>query len=141
MFINLKIPSKESIRFIKREQMWGMKSDLTQSNITVLATRENLENTLNLLDSEEKEFKNIKQVVPNFYVGRLDYIKCVFITNEFCVGNYCDCCGKSLNIFNRDKEINSLCKDCNSSKYILIYLENYKNNFYRMEHINLEYFE
>lgn len=141
MFTNLKIPSKESIRFIKREQMWGMKSDLTQSNITVLATRENLENTLNLLDSEEKEFKNIKQVVPNFYVGRLDWIKCVFIINKFCVGNYCDCCGKPLNIFNRDEEINSLCKDCNSLKYNSVYLNEYKNNFYSMEHINLEYFE
>ena len=141
MLINLKIPSKESIRFIKREQMWSMKSDLTESNITVLATRENLENTLNLLDNEEKEFKNIKQVVPNFYVGRLDGIKCVFITNEFCVGNYCDCCGKPLNIFNRDEEINSLCKECNFSKYNSVCLENYKTNFYPMEHINLEYFE
>ena len=57
--INIDVPSKESIRYIKREQMWGMKSDLTESNITVLAIRENLNNTLNLIFEGKDEYKII----------------------------------------------------------------------------------
>ena len=135
MFINIDIPSKESIRFIKREQMWGMKSDLTESNITVLAIRENLNNTLNLIFEDKDEYKIIK-VIDNFYLGRLDYIKFAYMENEFCAGNYCDCCGVPLNIFNRDDEINSLCKKCNSV-YNQIDLDKY-NTRYENIHINLE---
>ena len=138
MFINLKIPSKESIRFIKREQMWGMKSDLTDSNITVLSTRENLDNTLNLIFEKKDEY-NITKVITNFYLGRLDYIKFAYRENEFCAGNYCDCCGVPLNIFNRDEEINSLCKKCNS-KYNQLDFEKYDIRYENI-HINLEYFE
>ena len=95
MLINLKIPSKESIRFIKREQIFGMKSDLTDSNITVLSTRENLDNTLNLIFEKKDEY-NITKIITNFYLGRLDYIKFAYMENEFCAGNYCDCCGVVL---------------------------------------------
>ena len=59
--------------------------------------------------------------------------------NEFCAGNYCDCCGVPLDIFNRDDEINSLCKKCNSVSN-QIALDNY-NTKYENIHINLEYFE
>lgn len=138
MFINLKIPSKESIRFIKREQMWGMKSDLTDSNITVLSTRENLNNTLNLIFEYKDEYK-ITKVINNFYLGRLDYIKFAYMESEFCEGNYCDCCGTPLNIFNRDESINSLCKKCNS-KYNQLDFDKY-DIIYENIHINLEYFE
>lgn len=136
--INVDVPSKESIRFIKREQMWGMKSDLTESNITVLDTRENLNNTLNLIFKSKDEY-NLTKVIPNFYLGKLDYIKFAYMENEFCAGNYCDCCGVPLDIFNRDDEINSLCKKCNSV-FNQIALDNY-NTKYENIHINLEYFE
>lgn len=138
MFINIDIPSKESIRFIKREQIWGMKSDLTESNITVLATRDNLNNTLNLIFEDKDEYK-LTKIIPNFYLGKLDYIKFAYMESEFCAGNYCDCCGVPLDIFNRDDEINSLCKKCNfvSNQVALdIYDTRYENI-----HINLEYFE
>lgn len=138
MFINIDIPSKESIRFIKREQMWGMKSDLTESNITVLAIRENLNNTLNLIFEDKDEYKIIK-VIDNFYLGRLDYIKFAYMENESCAGNYCDCCGVPLNIFNRDESINSLCKKCNS-KYNQLDFDKYDTKYENI-HINLEYFE
>jgi hypothetical protein len=138
MFININIPSKESIRFIKREQMWGMKSDLTENNITVLSTRDNLNNTLNLIFEDKDEYK-ITKVINNFYLGRLDYIKFAYMENEFCAGNYCDCCGVPLNIFNRDESINSLCKKCNS-KYNQLDFDKY-NTRYENIHINLEYFE
>lgn len=138
MFINLKIPSKESIKFIKREQIYGMKSDLTESNITVLSTRDNLNNTLNLIFEDKDEYK-ITKVINNFYLGRLDYIKFAYMENEFCAGNYCDCCGVPLNIFNRDESINSLCKKCNS-KYNQLDFDKY-NTRYENIHINLEYFE
>ena len=59
--------------------------------------------------------------------------------NEFCAGNYCDCCGVVLNIFNRDEEINSLCKKCNS-KYNQLDFEKYDIRYENI-HINLEYFE
>lgn len=138
MLINLKIPSKESIRFIKREQIFGMKSDLTDSNITVLSTRENLDNTLNLIFEKKDEY-TITKIITNFYLGRLDYIKFAYMENEFCAGNYCDCCGVVLNIFNRDEEINSLCKKCNS-KYNQLDFEKYDIRYENI-HINLEYFE
>lgn len=138
MFINIDIPSKESIRFIKREQMWGMKSDLTENNITVLAIRENLNNTLNLIFEDKGEYKIIK-VMNNFYLGRLDYIKFAYMESEFCEGNYCDCCGVPLNIFNRDENINSLCKKCNS-KYNQLDFDKYDIRYENI-HINLEYFE
>lgn len=138
MFINLKIPSKESIRFIKREQIYEMKSDLTESNITVLSTRDNLNNTLNLIFEDKDEYK-ITKVVTNFYLGRLDYIKFAYMENEFCAGNYCDCCGVPLNIFNRDESINSLCKKCNS-KYNQLDFDKYDIRYENI-HINLEYFE
>ncbi len=138
MFINLKIPSKESIRFIKREQIYEMKSDLTDSNITVLSTRDNLNNTLNLIFEDKDEYK-ITKVVTNFYLGRLDYIKFAYMQNEFCAGNYCDCCGVPLNIFNRDESINSLCKKCNS-KYNQLDFDKYDIRYENI-HINLEYFE
>lgn len=138
MFINIDIPSKESIRFIKREQMWGMKSDLTENNITVLAIRENLNNTLNLIFEDKDEYKIIK-VMNNFYLGRLDYIKFAYMESEFCEGNYCDCCGVPLNIFNRDENINSLCKKCNS-KYNQLDFDKYDIRYENI-HINLEYFE
>ena len=138
MFINLKIPSKESIRFIKREQIYEMKSDLTDSNITVLSTKENLDNTLNLIFEKKDEY-NITKVINDFYLGRLDYIKFAYMEKEFCAGNYCDCCGTPLNIFNRDEEINSLCKKCNS-KYNQLDFEKYDIRYENI-HINLEYFE
>ncbi len=138
MFININIPSKESIIFIKREQMWGMKSDLTESNITVLSTRDNLNNTLNLIFEDKDEYK-IAKVITNFYLGRLDYIKFACMENEFCAGNYCDCCGISLNILNRDESINSLCKKCNS-KYNQLDFDKYDIRYENI-HINLEYFE
>lgn len=138
MFINLKIPSKESIRFIKRKQIYEMKSDLTDSNITVLSTRENLDNTLNLIFEAKDEYK-ITKVINNFYLGRLDYIKFAYMESEFCEGNYCDCCGVPLNIFNRDESINSLCKKCNS-KYNQLDFDKYDIKYENI-HINLEYFE
>lgn len=138
MFINIDIPNKESIRFIKREQIFGMKSDLTESSITVLSTRDNLNNTLNLIFDGKDEY-TIAKVIDNFYLGRLDYIKFAYMENEFCAGNYCDCCGIPLDIFNRDDEINSLCKKCNSV-YNQIDLDKY-NTRYENIHINLEYFE
>lgn len=138
MFINIDIPSKESIRFIKREQIWGMKSDLTESNITVLSTRENLNNTLNLIFEDKDEYK-LTKVITNFYLGRLDYIKFAYMENEFCAGNYCDCCGVPLDIFNRDDEINSLCKKCNFVSN-QIALDTYDTRYENI-HINLEYFE
>lgn len=138
MFINIDIPSKESIKFIKREQIFGMKSDLTESNITVLSTRENLNNTLNLIFEDKDEYK-LAKVMTNFYLGRLDYIKFAYMENEFCAGNYCDCCGTPLNIFNRDEEIHSLCKKCNSV-YNQKDLDRYDTKYENI-HINLEYFE
>lgn len=138
MFINLKIPSKETIRFIKREQIFGMKSDLTEGNITVLATRENLNNTLNLIFEDKDEYK-ITKVINNFYLGRLDYIKFAYMESEFCEGNYCDCCGTPLNVFNRDDNISSLCKECNY-KYNQLDFDKY-DTIYENIHINLEYFE
>lgn len=138
MFINLKIPSKETIRFIKREQIFGMKSDLTEGNITVLATRENLNNTLNLIFEDKDEYK-ITKVINNFYLGRLDYIKFAYMESEFCEGNYCDCCGTPLNVFNRDDNISSLCKECNY-KYNQLDFDKYDTRYENI-HINLEYFE
>lgn len=138
MIINIDIPSKESIRFIKRKQIFGVKSDLTESNITVLSTRNNLNNTLNLIFEDKDEYK-ITEVINSFYLGRLDYIKFAYMENEFCAGNYCDCCGTSLNIFNRDESINSLCKKCNA-KYYQLDLDSYDTRYENI-HINLEYFE
>nr|DAX66607.1 MAG TPA: Trm112p-like protein [Bacteriophage sp.] len=138
MFINLKIPSKESIRFIKRKQIYEMKSDLTDSNITVLSTRENLDNTLNLIFEDKDEYK-ITKVINNFYLGRLDYIKFAYMESEFCEGNYCDCCGTPLNVFNRDDNISSLCKECNY-KYNQLDFDKYDTRYENI-HINLEYFE
>lgn len=138
MFINLKMPSKESIRFIKRKQIYEMKSDLTDSNITVLSTRENLDNTLNLIFEDKDEYK-ITKVINNFYLGRLDYIKFAYMESEFCEGNYCDCCGTPLNVFNRDDNISSLCKECNY-KYNQLDFDKYDTRYENI-HINLEYFE
>ena len=143
MIINEKdVENINVLNWLKLKPLYSVKSDLTEHN-EINTKLERLVNetydNLKLIDNYKNSY--IKCLTKDFYLGQIYELKCYYFYSQYGSKNYCDCCGKPIDILSRGNSFDTLCRDCENKEFIEVDLDNYNRNKYIYDEINLDFYK